>query len=663
MLVVSLITFCFFQSVFAGTLPNVKIDDGLLSGIVLRTRNDREFSAFKGIPYARPPVGALRFQPPVPANQWQGTFNATEDHGACPQQDVFSRSYVYEGEEDCLYLNVYSPKLSDFEKDPLPVMVFIHGGGYMSGCGNSHWNDREFSAFKGIPYARPPVGALRFQPPVPANPWQGILNATADHVSCPQQDVFSRSYVYEGEEDCLYLNVYSPKLSDFEKDPLPVMVFIHGGGYMSGCGNSHWYGPDLLLDKDVVLVVLNYRLGALGFLSTGDEVAPGNNGMKDQVLALKWVQRNIAKFGGNPNSVTIFGESAGGASVHFHMMSPLSRGLFHGAIMESGTALCPWAFDQNSMGHTYSKQLAESLNCPTKSSADMLECLRKFDPKTIVEKSDIFNFWDYDPLLPFRPIVEPDSNGAFLTEHPLEIIKSGKLLDVPSVVGLTTEEGAIKSAGLKNANLLDEFCERFDEISPVSLFLDRVVKNPKPIISEIRKFYFGDKPLNKESLADIEKIFTDCWMLKGIDDAVRLHHKYNKQPVYYYLFGYRGSVSYSRVFGGGDEDYGVAHADELQYLFPVSDQLFPDIIPSASDKKIAKLMTTFWTNFARTRDPSPGVNDVIKQRWRPYSTEDGEYYFIHAESSGVRSDLYAERKKFWRKVLHDPLAEDSRDEL
>lgn len=227
---------------------------------------------------------------------------------------------------------------------------------------------------------------MPFQPPVPPDPWEDTLDATQIHPVCPQRDIYRRVDLFEGDEDCLYLNVYTPNLNS-SKGLLPVMVFLHGGGWLCGSGNVQFYGPDLLLDKDIVLVVPNYRLGALGFLSTGDLLVPGNNGLKDQVAALKWVQKNIEAFGGDPGSVTVFGESAGGAATHYHTISPLSKGLLHRGIAQSGTAFVPWGLAPHKEGIEHSRRLAKILHCPTGPSDKMIACLRKIkDPLKFVKK-------------------------------------------------------------------------------------------------------------------------------------------------------------------------------------------------------------------------------------------------------------------------------------
>ncbi|XP_039299663.1 esterase E4-like, partial [Nilaparvata lugens] len=177
--------------------------------------------------------------------------------------------------------------------------------------------------------------------PEPFGKWLGIFNGTKEATKCLQVNEFLPGNQVEGSEDCLYLNVYTPSRNGVG---YPVMVFIHGGGFVGGAATSDLYGPDkLLLTKDIILVTIHYRLGFLGFASLDDVDFAGNYGLKDQSLALKWVKENIAKFGGDGDKVTVVGESAGAASAHFHILSPQSQGLVQRAILLSGTADCPWA--------------------------------------------------------------------------------------------------------------------------------------------------------------------------------------------------------------------------------------------------------------------------------------------------------------------------------
>ncbi|NXS08381.1 SASB hydrolase, partial [Neodrepanis coruscans] len=206
---------------------------------------------------------------------------------------------------------------------------------------------RSVNVFLGLPFAKPPVGSLRFSEPQPPEPWEGVRDATAYPPMCPQDSVqgqyFSDFITNRKEkvplqmsEDCLYLNVYTPVSTGEQK--LPVLVWIHGGGLILGAASTY-DGSALAALDNVVVVTIQYRLGILGYFSTGDEHARGNWGYLDQVAALKWIQENIIHFGGDPGSVTITGESAGGISVSALILSPLAKGLFHKAISESGTAL------------------------------------------------------------------------------------------------------------------------------------------------------------------------------------------------------------------------------------------------------------------------------------------------------------------------------------
>ncbi|KAF2888185.1 hypothetical protein ILUMI_17988 [Ignelater luminosus] len=168
---------------------------------------------------------------------------------------------------------------------------------------------------------------------------------------------------------------------------LLVMIFIHEGGFSVGDGNrDQFYNPDILLDKDIVLVTLQYRLGPLGFFTTGNEVVPGNNGLKDQTLALRWVKKNIINFGGNPDSITVWGQSAGGTGAHLHMLSPMSKGLFHKAISQSGTGLNRRVIVSNNKGLTVAKELALSVNCSIAFSVKIVKCLKRVDVSEIIER-------------------------------------------------------------------------------------------------------------------------------------------------------------------------------------------------------------------------------------------------------------------------------------
>lgn len=225
-----------------------------------------------------------------------------------------------------------------------------------------------FWAFRGIRYAKPPIGELRFQSPQPIETWKPqIYDATTDGPICPQGygsiDLIS--------EDCLCLNVYTRDLKNLK----PVLVFLHPGGFYSGSGRSNLFaGPQNLMDRDIVLVTINYRLGSLGFLATGTADATGNMGLKDQVVALRWIQKHIGKFGGDCSSVTLWGYSAGSFSTGLHMMSPMSKGLFQRAIMMSSAPLGQIDFKGNQL--ELAQKQAQLLKCPEKPIKEMVACLK-----------------------------------------------------------------------------------------------------------------------------------------------------------------------------------------------------------------------------------------------------------------------------------------------
>uniref|UniRef100_A0A5F8G370 Carboxylic ester hydrolase n=1 Tax=Monodelphis domestica TaxID=13616 RepID=A0A5F8G370_MONDO len=244
--------------------------------------------------------------------------------------------------------------------------------------------DRLVDVFLGIPFAKPPLGAGRFSPPQPAEPWKGVKDATAFPPMCLQElertdlmknTLDGKQQLFPISEDCLYLNIYTPT-SRQKKDKLPVMFWIHGGSLAIGSASSQ-DGSPLSAYEDIVVVLVQYRLGIQGFLSTGDELAPGNWGFLDLVAALQWVQGNIAHFGGDPGSVTISGQSAGGAAVSLLVLSPLTKGLFHRAISQSGVSILPGMLTNNPF--PIFQTIAQVFGCEGSSSAILIQCLRNKD--------------------------------------------------------------------------------------------------------------------------------------------------------------------------------------------------------------------------------------------------------------------------------------------
>lgn len=245
-----------------------------------------------------------------------------------------------------------------------------------------------------------------------------------------------------GEEDCLYVNIYTPTLDQNAK--LDVVIYIHGGAFMFLWGG--FYGPRYAMERNIVFVNLNYRLGPLGFLSTASKVVPGNNGIKDQILALKFIKNYVKFFGGNSDSITIMGMSAGGASVHTHYLSPKSKNLFHRGISQSGTTLNPWVIMENPLEKT--KTLAANLGCTAKKQTNMIDCLKKRSGRQITQQVEAFQPWLYNPFSPFGLVVDSWADDPVLPDHPYNLIVEGKAQEIPWIVSETNSEGLYPASGI-----------------------------------------------------------------------------------------------------------------------------------------------------------------------------------------------------------------------
>lgn len=241
----------------------------------------------------------------------------------------------------------------------------------------------------------------------------------------------------EGEEDCLHINVYVPGIQPNPDLSLDVIVHIHGGAYMYLSGDSYT-NPDFIVDQNIIFVTFNYRLGILGFLSTEDDVIPGNNGLKDQVMALEWIQKNIQYFGGNSKSITLTGLSAGGASVHLHYLSHKSRNLFQRGFSQSGVALNPFSLQEKALEKA--KKLGRLVKCPIKEIQTMVKCLKQRPFKTILKQIKFFFGYLFLPFSPFAPVIENGKN-PFLDAHPYLQLEKGDVLDVPWMISNTIHEG------------------------------------------------------------------------------------------------------------------------------------------------------------------------------------------------------------------------------
>ncbi|CAI6376484.1 unnamed protein product [Macrosiphum euphorbiae] len=477
------------------------------------------------------------------------------------------------------------------------------------------YNGRQIYSFLGIPYASPPVQNYRFKEPQPVKPWLGVWNATIPGSACFGLE-FGSDYLsglkLHGQEDCLFINVYTPKLP-LEIAPgklMNVVVHIHGGAFFAGEGIS--YGPEYLLDtNDFVYVTMNYRLGVLGFASTGDGVLPGNIGMKDQVAALRWIQQNIVAFGGDPNSVTITGMSAGAGSVHSHLISPMSKGLFNRAIIQSGSAFCHWSNNKNVEQKT--KYVANLLGCPTNNSLEIVECLRSRPGKDIAQSIINFMPWTFNPIVPFGPTVEVEGDEKFLPDIPEKLIP----YDIPVLMSFSEYEGLIIQLLTGSDNAIIELKNNFNEYLTHLMDYNYTISNENlrsKIAQDIKEFYFGDKPISKETKSNLVKMISDRSFGYGISKAAQHIAAKNTAPVYFHEFGYSGNYSYIGLFEPKSYSRGsnATHGDETFYTLKMNGINVHD---NEEDAKMMKTMVNIWSTFIKN-----GVPDIRNSEiWSPVS--------------------------------------------
>ncbi|KAM0730969.1 Esterase FE4 [Formica fusca] len=505
---------------------------------------------------------------------------------------------------------------------------------------------KKIYSFRGVRYAESPTGQQRFQVAIPAADWNDVFDATKEGPACP---------AINGEnimEDCLRVNVYTTKLPS-ANDPVkrPVLVFFHPGAFYVFSGQSFYFGPEYLLDKDIVLVTVNNRLATLGFISTGDSKAPGNLGLKDQVVALRWVQRNIAAFGGDPDSVTISGYSIGGFSVMLHMVSPMSKGLFHRAIMMSGSMTSePYPTEQLHLA----KKQAELLNCPSDTTDAMLVCLSSKPVENFTDTIPKFFEWYYNPTLLWSPVVEPEVHGVerFLPEQPVDLIRKGKFHKVPLIAGVTKDEfGGVVVAieqqhRLGNNSILDDLNNDWYKIAPIAFIYERDTPRSRYISTELRQFYFGNQSIGPDTYDGLAHIKADSLITFPLHRTIKLFAENTDQPIYFYVSSYQGR--YSFVMWNKTTPYGVVHLDDLQYLFFMR-KIFPFFENDAPEIPIVELMTSMWSNFAETGQPVPPTlaNNVT---WEPYLLETDNYLEI-SEISRMKTRLYPERMQKWESLF------------
>ncbi|XP_061386880.1 esterase-5B-like [Musca vetustissima] len=463
-------------------------------------------------------------------------------------------------------------------------------------------NNGRFISWESVPYAEAPVGELRYELPQPyGQKWNVTFDASQKAPACMQWDQFveGKNKVH-GSEDCLKLNIYKPLVKDEKK--LPVMVFIHGGCFMFGGVNVNQ--PDVLMASGkIMLVTIAYRVGALGFLSMQDEGLPGNLGLKDQRLALQWIKENIVHFGGDPKKILLTGFSAGGASTHFHILQRPEENVAKAAVSFSGVALNPWVIIRNPRGRAL--KLAQHLNCPQRNNGgEIKNCLKQRRAEDIVGGTKLFQNFAYNPFTVFGPVIEPQHiPGAFLTHHPIDIVKSGNFTHIPWLASYVSEDGGYNAAELMLINpqtgreLMYELNENWAELLATNLFLDNISEHPVEYARQLKEKYLGHLPFYPENYARVSELYTAVLFSDGILDSLKLHRQYSHAPVYGYVYNNPADFNVGQGLSKRtDVNFGTVHMDDLSLILPTSSRS----PPRSDEKRVSQNFIEMLVNFVES---------------------------------------------------------------
>jgi para-nitrobenzyl esterase len=492
------------------------------------------------------------------------------------------------------------------------------------------------AVFQGIPFAAPPVGDLRWRAPQSVGAWAGIRDAAKPGSSCTQDAAGLNPFIaplaaeygaaYTGQpvassEDCLYLNVWVPNWP--EKAGLPVMVWLHGGSNRTGSGAQSTYSGGSLVAHGVILVTVNYRLGVMGFLSNPEltaesaQASSGNYGILDQLAALRWVQRNIAQFGGDPWNVTLFGESAGSIDAGMLLASPLSTGLFRRVILESGPPFGLGAPRTRSEAEAVGAAIAKA--APGNATSPLAN-LRRMPSSEVVKLAARVEKEQFKGFDPSAPIVD----GLLLPQAPAQIFAAGTMQKADVMVGLNGRElSAFRIAGAAAQRQAAKQGVKPEPGGSLSAALDSMANTARPLYgnwtSLAMSWYIGEALFRRD--AAIDQAGNDMLMACPIGALGALM---NSAGQHAYVYEFDRSIP-----GKGQADLGAFHGLEVPFVFNAfDDPAWQWLRISETDRELSGIMETYWTNFAKTGNPNgPGL-----PAWAPW--KDGDEPYLDFASSG-----------------------------
>ncbi|XP_023953641.2 esterase E4-like [Bicyclus anynana] len=540
--------------------------------------------------------------------------------------------------------------------------------------------DEKHYAFLSIPYALPPIGNLRFKAPVPHPGWEDVLEAKNARKTCaqyylPQRNV--KNYGFAGDEDCLHLSIHTPKLPSKENS-LPVIVFLYNENFRSTYNATKEYGNDFFMKEEVIIVTLNHRIGSLGFVSFEDEILPGNNGIRDVILALKWIKDNIINFGGDPSRVTLMGNLGGGVIVDILLHSPKAKGLFSAAVMQSQSAHHPLFMTYNAKKRAIA--LADYLKEKATTSELFLQRMSGVSAFKLTE-AELLSI-DADEaravqrgVVEFGPVVEIEHDDAILTKLPEN---STIQVSVPVMIGFNSREAIeISERYLHMPNFLTYADRDF-----LLLFPRRVNYHFKlndhiyyKAIEDIKDFYFEEGYVKISKPSEYMNQVGDMEVFYPIDNTVRKYTNTTDSPVYYYMFDYSGDLNFrkksileeARTLDG---TWGASIGDELCYLFICQKhrKVYRKLLESEDSEEIKVVwsMVKLFADFAKTGNPTPPGSDFT---WKP-ATKENRQALIISEELKMQPHLYKDKVKFWddfiekyEKLAVDGVVKDIKDEL
>lgn len=426
-----------------------------------------------------------------------------------------------------------------------------------------------------------------------------------------------------------------------------MFAWIHSGGLAGGSSISIAAGGEYLLDREVVLVTINYRLASLGFMSTGTKEAPGNNGFKDQAIALRWIRDHIEKFGGDKNSVTLMGQSAGARSVMLHLVSPMSNGLFHRAILMSGGVTGQWEVPPHQI-HLAKKQ-ARIVKCPEEDTEAMVECLRKIDGEIIGNTSNDFKEFDGKPIVIWYPVVELDfGQERFLTEDPKISFSNGQFSKVPLIAGMTQNEFVGASPGVINNPInLKMMNEEFDKYAPICFMYERDSPRSHEISKTLWDNFINAGNITEDSFNGLAYLFMDGIVGFTVHRFVQLVHKYTQ--VYYYKNTYVGRHSSFFYPPGSEKPFGVSHSDDVIYIMK---HWFPLITATDPEAHHMEQVLDMWVSFANSGNPNnkSTESNISDLDWIPYDNF-RENYLDLGEDLVMKTRLFLDRFQVWESIF------------